>query len=43
AICKEIIRNHKGEIWAVSEINKGTSIYFTLPKIKITEDDLLFN
>ncbi|WP_057772520.1 AAA family ATPase [Cytobacillus dafuensis] len=41
AICKEIIRKHCGEIWAESEVSKGTSIYFTLPKIKIDEDELL--
>lgn len=43
AICKEIIRNHSGEIWAESELNRGTSIYFTLPVIKVNEDDLLLS
>lgn len=32
AICKKIIENHEGEIWAQAEVNKGACIYFTLPK-----------
>lgn len=31
AIAKQIIGEHGGEIWATSEIRKGTSIFFTLP------------
>lgn len=31
AIAKEIVAAHGGEIWADSEWNKGTTIYFTLP------------
>ncbi len=30
AIAKQIISEHGGEIWAASEIGKGTSIFFTL-------------
>ncbi|MCJ2534021.1 MAG: PAS domain S-box protein, partial [Candidatus Thermoplasmatota archaeon] len=30
-ICKEIIRKHKGEIWAKSEIGKGSSFFIKLP------------
>jgi histidine kinase len=33
AIAKQIIVEHKGEIWAESEINKGTIISFTLKKV----------
>jgi signal transduction histidine kinase len=33
AITKQIIIEHKGEIWAESEINKGTIISFTLKKV----------
>jgi histidine kinase len=32
AISKQIIEKHGGNIWAESEINKGTSIFFTLRK-----------
>lgn len=31
AICKEIIKEHGGEIWVESEEGKGTAIRFTLP------------
>ncbi|UOE56031.1 sensor histidine kinase [Cytobacillus oceanisediminis] len=32
AIAKQIILEHRGEIWASSEIGKGTSIFFSLKK-----------
>lgn len=32
AIAKKIIEDHKGEIWAESELGKGTRISFSLPK-----------
>ena len=31
AIAKEIILSHKGEIWAESEVGKGSSFYIALP------------
>ena len=33
AIVKKIIMEHGGEVWAASELNKGTSIFFTLNKV----------
>ena len=32
AIVKKILENHGGEIWIDSEVGKGTTVYFTLPK-----------
>lgn len=32
AICKRIIERHEGKIWVQSEIGKGTTFHFTLPK-----------
>jgi len=33
AICKKIIDLHEGDIWVVSEMNKGSKFIFTLPII----------
>lgn len=30
--CNKIIKEHGGRIWASSTVNKGTTIFFTLPK-----------
>ncbi|AOM13342.1 alkaline phosphatase synthesis sensor protein PhoR [Bacillus thuringiensis Bt18247] len=34
AIAKQIIEEHGGEIWAESELGKGTSIFFSLEKVE---------
>lgn len=34
SICKRIVDKHHGKIWVKSEVGKGTTFYFSIPKIK---------
>ncbi|HIA51588.1 MAG TPA: PAS domain S-box protein [Candidatus Melainabacteria bacterium] len=35
AICKSLVDAHKGKIWLESEVGKGSTFSFTIPKLKV--------
>lgn len=37
AICKKIVDRHGGKIWVTSEVGKGTTFSFSIPKLQVNQ------